>query len=48
MSDLGQLLHIVRDDDAGDPQGLVQLLDEPQDHAPRDRVQTHEGFIVNQ
>ena len=43
-----ELVHVVRDDDAGDAQRFVHLLDEPADHAHGNRIETHERLVVDQ
>ncbi len=48
VGNAADLLHVMRDHDRGDAERRVQRLDEPEDHTQRDRVQTHERFIVNQ
>ena len=48
VRDRRELAHIVRDDDAGDAEGVVELADQPDDHAHGDRIETDEGLVIDQ
>jgi hypothetical protein len=48
MGDARELADVVRDDDAGDAERLVQRADQAHDDAHRDRVEAHEGLVVDQ
>ena len=47
VRDHRELAHIVRDDDAGDAEGIV-VTDQPHDHAHGDRIETDERLVVDQ
>jgi hypothetical protein len=48
MRDGRQLVHVVRDDDRGDAQCLVHLLDEPADDPHGDGIEADEGLVVDE
>jgi len=48
VGDGGELVHVVGDHDAGDPECLVHVLDEAQDDTERDRIEPDERLIVDQ
>ena len=48
VGDRGDLADVVRDDDAGDAERVVEAPDEPQHDAHRDRVESHERLVVHE
>ena len=47
VDDVERLLHVVRDDDRGRAERVVELADQVADHAERDRIEPGERLVVH-